>query len=149
MAAERDTATVGHDSARQAALTKSSTQGRRISISKRSPSPIVTFQSAPLSPENGVKHITRKVIRHLEGLGHLEELEADSPSPEDDEMEAEKALDALASTNGHAHANGNGNGKVAKAKVDYEIPRKVLHSSIGMCLVRSKGFLCAHFDQDS
>jgi diacylglycerol kinase (CTP) len=128
MAAERDTAMIGHASARQAArspsLTRSSTQGRRTSISKRSPSPIVTFHSAP---ENGVQSITRKVIRRLEGLGHLDELEADSPSPEDDEMEAEKALDALASTNGH------GNGKATQAKVDYEIPRKVLHSSIGVC----------------
>ncbi|SJL10021.1 uncharacterized protein ARMOST_13403 [Armillaria ostoyae] len=67
--------------------------------------------SSSRSPTPGVQMITRKVIRTLEGLGeHTVDEESSNPSSEDDEpLEKEKE----------------------KEKTDWEIPRKVLHSSIG------------------
>ncbi|KAF9522334.1 hypothetical protein CPB83DRAFT_116592 [Crepidotus variabilis] len=122
--------------------------------SKRSPSPIISSLSAE-NPK-GVKNITRKVIKRLEGLGHLEMLvDSDFVLPEEEEVggdneekEVEKVLYAIGQeslrsnksgnkhkSNGHAtngHANGNSQvDKLKKAKTDFEIPRKVLHSSIG------------------
>ncbi|PPR01794.1 hypothetical protein CVT24_001690 [Panaeolus cyanescens] len=163
---DRDTATSTHDSpssirrssrpARSPSLTRSTTSTRS---SKRSPSPIISFHPAPLSAENpkGVKNITRKVIRRLEGLGHLESVDMDLSVPEEDESyearngeeaEVERALYAMAKdaintakrqNGGHHHSPSSSssaltNGKepkAAKQKVDYEIPRKLLHSSIG------------------
>ncbi|KAF9036363.1 hypothetical protein BJ165DRAFT_1409115 [Panaeolus papilionaceus] len=164
---DRDTATSTYDSpspvhrrssrpARSPSLTRSTTSTRS---SKRSPSPIISFHSAPLSAENpkGVKNITRKVIKRLEGLGHLESVDMDHSLPEEDESfeasngeeaEVEKALYAMAKdaietakrqNGGHQHSSTsssssltNGKGpKPPKQKVDYEIPRKLLHSSIG------------------
>ncbi|KAF8869341.1 hypothetical protein CPB84DRAFT_1818714 [Gymnopilus junonius] len=124
--------------------------------SKRSPSPIISFQPTPLSAESpkGVKNITRKVIKRLEGLGHLEMVdmtlsvpEEEESAPEGEEIEVEKALYALgkeALRNRNAQAskqppeatNGQPNGvahpsALKKSKSDLEIPRKVLHGSIG------------------
>lgn len=67
--------------------------------------------SSSRSPTPGVQTITRKVIRTLEGLGeHTVDEESSNTSSEDDEpLEKEKE----------------------KEKTDWEIPRKVLHSSIG------------------
>jgi hypothetical protein len=116
---------------------------------KRSPSPIITFHPTPLSADNskGVKNITRKVIKRLEGLGHLEMVDMDMSVPEEDEQldddgedrEVEKVLYALgkeAVTNARASSTMNGNGHshtqpAKKPKPDLEIPRKVLHASIG------------------
>ncbi|KAJ3512190.1 hypothetical protein NLJ89_g3660 [Agrocybe chaxingu] len=143
--------------ARSPSLTRSppSTRSSSVSttLSKRSPSPIITFHPTPLSAENpkGVKNITRKVIKRLEGLGHLEMVDSEEEelmgSGEEREVEkalyaagreamkaAQKKLTIPATTNGYAKANGHANGHVAtpkKQKADLEIPRKVLHSSIG------------------
>lgn len=121
--------------------------------SKRSPSPIVSFTP---SAENakGVKNITRKVIKTLEGLGHLDVVDMATYEEGDEEerrvdREVEEVLyelereeirsaGAIPETNGHSHlttVNGNGavnGGPVDKTKkLDLEIPRKVLHASIG------------------
>ncbi len=71
--------------------------------------------SSSRSPTPGVQTITRKVIRTLEGLGeHTVDEESSNTSSEDDEpLEKEKE----------------------KEKTDWEIPRKVLHSSIGELVV--------------
>jgi diacylglycerol kinase (CTP) len=49
---------------------------------------MITFHSTPLSAENskGVKNITRKVIKRLEGLGHLEMVEMNMSVPEEDDQ---------------------------------------------------------------
>jgi diacylglycerol kinase (CTP) len=158
---EPDTATTAHDTprrrtARSPSLTRS--RAAPIAASKRSPSPIVTFHPTPLSSDHpkGVKNITRKVIKRLEGLGHLEmvEMEEDeqSLSGQDEQVEVEKVLYELgqealkdaAPANGHA----NGHSDIAqKAKPDLEIPRKVLHSSIGMSF-RLVSFFQHRFDSD-
>ena len=140
--------------ARSPSLTRSQTNSRASPIlatttSKRSPSPIITFHPTPLSADNskGVKNITRKVIKRLEGLGHLEMVDMDMSVPEEDEQlnidgegrEVEKVLYALgkeAVTNARASSTMNGNGyahskPAKKPKPDLEIPRKVLHASIG------------------
>lgn len=166
--ADRETATNAHDinvqqqeqrkprhrsrPTRSPSLSRSSTN----SSSKRSHSPVITFHPAPLSPDNtkGVKNITRKVIRRLEGLGHLEMVDMNlTVSEEDDEhekwrrkgaveggeeSEVEKVLyalgrDAVKSSQSKETriANGTTEHKSPKSKTDFEIPRKVLHSSIG------------------
>jgi len=110
----------------------------RSSVSKRSPSPIISS----LSSENpkGVKNITRKVIKRLEGLGHLEMIEADFSVPELDhrcqvhELETVVSANVVKPSSDKHQMNGNGITHVGKAKVsktDFEIPRKLLHSSIG------------------
>lgn len=153
---ERDTATPAHDTRRRTTRSpsrtrSSTTRASPAPTSKRSPSPIIAFQPTPLSAEHpkGVHNITRKVIKRLEGLGHLEMIEIDSPLPEEDEsssgqdeqVELEKMLyalgrEAVESTEASgigANGSANGHAKVTKkAKTDLEIPRKVLHSSIGM-----------------
>lgn len=142
---------------RSPSLNRSQTTSRASSLSattpgsKRSPSPIVSFHPAPLSAETpkGVKNITRKVIKRLEGLGHLEMVDLDLSLPEEDEVEGvgeeqevERALYAMgreavkraAASKQAMQSNGNGHvDKVQKPKPDFEIPRKVLHSSIGAC----------------
>ncbi|EDR10466.1 uncharacterized protein LACBIDRAFT_316889 [Laccaria bicolor S238N-H82] len=127
-----------------------------LTSSKRSPSPIVSFSP---SAENakGVKNITRKVIKTLEGLGHLDVVDMVTYEEGDEEerrvdREVEEVLyelereeirsaGAKPETNGYSHhlttVNGNGNGALnggsvdKTKKVDLEIPRKVLHASIG------------------
>ncbi|KAJ6523071.1 hypothetical protein DFH09DRAFT_867026, partial [Mycena vulgaris] len=88
--------------------------------------------SASPARDVGVKGITRKVIRTLEGLGHLDPaLEAEADAEEDDdEHEVARALAA------DAEARRVGAGKQRAVvgetkKIDWEIPRKVFHSSIG------------------
>lgn len=108
----------------------------RSAVSKRSPSPIIS-----LSSENpkGVKNITRKVIKRLEGLGHLEMIDTDSSFPEEDEMDLRTenimAFEPVKQASpDKQHINGNGAVHVDKAKhskTEFEIPRKLLHSSIG------------------
>ncbi|KIK07558.1 hypothetical protein K443DRAFT_673152 [Laccaria amethystina LaAM-08-1] len=134
--------------ARSPSLTRSTT-----SSSKRSPSPIVSFSP---SGENakGVKNITRKVIKTLEGLGHLDVVDMVTYEEGDEEERRHdrgvekiekrdlRSAGAKPETNGHSHShlttvNGNGNGAVdggsvdKTKKLDLEIPRKALHASIG------------------
>lgn len=144
---------------------------RRRERSRSHSSPTATLSPAPLPTDNGVHNITRKVIRRLEGLGHLEmvdipptlEDDTDIPSSnvsdggregdleeevetEREQEEVEKAVyDELTrrdktptqqqhqqQPNGHLVAvNGNGIIIQKQQKVDWEIPRKLLHSSIG------------------
>ncbi|KAG6829756.1 hypothetical protein H0H92_003632 [Tricholoma furcatifolium] len=108
---------------------------------KRSPSPIISFSPTPLSGEKkGVKNITRKVIKTLEGLGHLDTSELDMDIVEECDTDSENVPNGNGAI---AHAktptqtptqNGSANGGVVpppRKKIDWEIPRKVLHSSIG------------------
>ncbi|KAF8148399.1 hypothetical protein B0H34DRAFT_802939 [Crassisporium funariophilum] len=146
-------------STRSSASTAPPRSSTSTTTTKRSPSPIITFHPAPLSAENakGVKNITRKVIKRLEGLGHLEmvdlvdlgeEEESGGSSGDgvrsggEEEQEVEKVLYAMGReavkkaqvTNGNGNGNGHGHAhveKVKKATPDLEIPRKVLHGSIG------------------
>lgn len=168
-----ETATTAHDSnvqqpeqlkskhrsrpTRSPSLSRSSTNSSR----KRSLSPVISFHPAPLSPDNtkGVKNITRKVIKRLEGLGHLEMVDLNMTVSEEDEepdecrrngvveggeeSEVEKVSYALgreavkSSQSKETHiSNGNSERKSPKPKLDLEIPRKVLHSSIGPSLPR-------------
>lgn len=136
--------------ATMAAIEKLPTRQRRITRPLRpssnsgstiSPSPILSS----LSSENpkGVKSITRKVIKRLEGLGHLETMDTDFSVPEEDEFdsrceehEVEKVFTA---SSGMGQMDGNGVGKTNASKTDFEIPRKMLHSSIGTFF---RFFLC-------
>ena len=138
---------------RSPSLSRSSTTN-----SKRSLSPVITFHPAPLSSDNtkGVKNITRKVIKRLEGLGHLEMVDLNLTVSEEDEepekwsrngvvegggeeSEVEKVLYALgreAVKSSQSKETRIANGTTAhkspkKSKPDLEIPRKMLHSSIG------------------
>jgi len=165
---DRETATTAHDTnvhqpeqrkprhrsrpTHSPSLSRSSTNSSR----KRSISPVISFHPAPLSPDNtkGVKNITRKVIKRLEGLGHLEMVDLNmTVSEEDEELEecrtngaveggeegeVENVLYALgreavksSQSKETRIANGKLEHKSPKPKPDLEIPRKVLHSSIG------------------
>lgn len=123
---------------------ESRTQSRRRPA--RSPSATaspITFTPASLSVDSpkGVQDITRKVIRQLEGLGHLEPMttpyadndESDAAEVESTVVSANSTRRSSFSSNGHTLSNGHSNGaaKVVENPVDYEIPRKLLHSSIG------------------
>jgi diacylglycerol kinase (CTP) len=98
------------------------------------------------------------VIKTLEGLtgvhldmeilGLEEDNDTERDREKDDDGEPERAVDGvheeerevakallLANGNGVARASNNGSAKAAdKKKIDWEIPRKVLHSSIGTYL---------------
>ncbi|KAJ7429564.1 hypothetical protein B0H11DRAFT_2166943 [Mycena galericulata] len=96
------------------------------------PRPIRRASASP-SRDAGVKGITRKVIRTLEGLGHLEEhdLDEDADDEAEDEGEVAKAL-ALERRMGKQRAvSVPEQEEEVKKKIDWEIPRKVFHSSIG------------------
>jgi hypothetical protein len=105
-------------------------------VSKRSPSPIISSENP-----KGVKNITRKVIKRLEGLGHLEMVDADFSVPEEDELDSPCKDDDVFSTTGleavkrpssdKHHTNGSAIAHTAVSRIDFEIPRKLLHSSIG------------------
>ncbi|KAF8653635.1 hypothetical protein AX16_003787 [Volvariella volvacea WC 439] len=156
---------VAHDQAetyqprRRRSLSTASSISPTPSVSKRSPSPRVAFTASTLGPDGkAVKNITRKVIRRLEELGHpAEALEMGEVLPEETETEeivedghAPNGTAKETQTNGRAngrtdrHANG-ANGHAVKApasagvnnekKVDWEIPRKLLHSSIGFLTI--------------
>ncbi|KAJ6454252.1 hypothetical protein C8R47DRAFT_997342, partial [Mycena vitilis] len=92
--------------------------------SSQSPPPTRRRSSASPSPAAGVKGVTRKVIRTLEGLGHAMEADADDEA-EDEEVAAALKADRRA---GKQRALEDG---VEAKKIDWEIPRKVFHSSIG------------------
>ncbi|KAG5650749.1 hypothetical protein H0H81_011161 [Sphagnurus paluster] len=160
----RDSILYSHDSQQTSPSprrrrSQSSASARSLS-NKRSPSPIVTFSPTPLSADpKGVKHITRKVIRTLEGLGHLDSTDMDEQDCESDEKcDLSEASEVEATLNGTAYHDkptaSNGvqrqNGAPATAsksseavtpirtevkKIDWEIPRKLLHSSIGFFTV--------------
>lgn len=125
----------------------------------------LTFHAAPLSAENtkGVKNITRKVIKRLEGLGHLEMVYLDlgvseeEESPEEwsksgmvegrdpEEREVEKVLyplgkEAVKSAQMRIE-NGMTDKKLKKLRPNLEIPRKVLHASIGMFSFSNLGII--------
>ncbi|KAG6902097.1 hypothetical protein C0995_004449 [Termitomyces sp. Mi166 len=110
---------------------RSSASSRSLS-SKRSPSSIVSFSPTSISSETkGVKNITRKVIKTLEGLGHL-----DSTDMDEQEYESDEKCDRTEATEVEAVLNGTALHRVIteanpKKKIDWEIPRKLLHSSIG------------------
>ncbi|KAF7440064.1 hypothetical protein PC9H_000406 [Pleurotus ostreatus] len=120
----------------------------------RSPSPKIAFVSANFpahsrstAPGQAVQNITRQVIRRLSSLQHVEVLEMPNENEhDDDELLSGRDTPSTASppregspeyTNGVDHqtngrvANGNGKVQVPAKKIDWEIPRKVLHSSIG------------------
>ena len=159
LGAERDTATYAHDidvqrqqqPRHRSRLTRSPSLSR--STGKRSPSPIISFHPAPLSPDNtkGVKNITRKVIKRLEELGHLEMVNMDLVVSEDEEEPKERksngAVEAAEDVEERvvkkvgrqavkgAHSKETRVGtqqKSTKLKSNLEIPRKLLHSSIGL-----------------
>ncbi|KAJ7060546.1 hypothetical protein C8F01DRAFT_1143067 [Mycena amicta] len=94
--------------------------------SSQSPPPRrrTTPRRASVSPlrDAGVKGITRKVIRHLEGLGHL--VEGDIDEEMEDESEVAAALR-------EDRRLGKQPAPPQPKKIDWEIPRKVFHSSIG------------------
>ncbi|KAJ7100556.1 hypothetical protein C8R43DRAFT_1092312 [Mycena crocata] len=95
---------------------------------KSTPRKPPTPRRASASParEPGVKGITRKVIRTLEGLGHQMEFDE-----EEEETEVAKAL-REERREGKQRAIDSAAGTVGeKMKIDWEIPRKVFHSSIG------------------
>ncbi|KAL1743635.1 hypothetical protein HDZ31DRAFT_83261 [Schizophyllum fasciatum] len=100
--------------------------------SKRSPSPRILLSGAPDS-KGGVQHITRTVIRKLEELGgHMDIVEVNESSEE--ETVVEHALTRGATPEAQADGVSGAVEEKAKAaakKIDWEIPRKVFHSSIG------------------
>ena len=122
----------------------------------RSPSPIISFTASPLpSDSKGVKNITQHVIKSLEGLGHFDFVDAQrrmvglderaEESLEDNDNHSVRGVQPNAlrrlPSNGHAKTdtsaaggrqNGAATGMPAQPqKIDWEIPRKLLHSSIG------------------
>ncbi|THU89911.1 hypothetical protein K435DRAFT_676907 [Dendrothele bispora CBS 962.96] len=138
----RSTRSLTSKSSSESTRSTSSTRGRR-----RSASPRVSFSSSKLSPEpSGVQNITRKVIRKLEGLGHVDVIEVDEN--DNDSNEEKEREDSEMGEVAQSLLNGHGNGIASikaseqskavqtkkngeKKKIDWEIPRKLLHSSIG------------------
>ncbi|KNZ81994.1 CTP-dependent diacylglycerol kinase 1 [Termitomyces sp. J132] len=111
---------------------RSSVSSRSLS-SKRSPSPIISFSPTTISSESkGVKNITRKVIKTLEGLGHLDSTNMEEQEYESDEKcDIGEATEVAAALNGAALHHEIPETDVVPKKIDWEIPRKLLHSSIG------------------
>lgn len=116
-----------------------------ISTSKRSPSPRI------LSPDaTGVQNITRKVIRKLEGLGHLDSTDMFEQESETDDILEETPLPAngsakpvsqpLHDSQPSPRTNGAASPSTQPVKIDWEIPRKVFHSSIGELISRYRIF---------
>jgi len=150
-----DTQFTQHPQSSRRRRTHSTASTRSTPSRKRSPSPMVTFTAHPLSPDaKGVKNITRTVIRTLEGLGHLDstdmcERDDDYDSEQYDQREVEAVLNAnVTAKHGetpgapvvvmNGRLTGSATGKhltlklAGNKKIDWEIPRKVLHSSIGV-----------------
>ncbi|KAJ7666766.1 hypothetical protein DFH06DRAFT_1384149 [Mycena polygramma] len=92
--------------------------------SSQSPPPTRRRSSASPSPAAGLNGVTRKVIRTLEGLGHAMEADADDEA-EDEEVAAALKADRRAGKQRALEDGAEAN------KIDWEIPRKVFHSSIG------------------
>lgn len=146
-----------------------STASTRSLSTKRSPSPIITFTPAPLSSDTkGVKNITRKVIRTLEGLGHLDTTNMDEQDSEYDEKhdisEVEDVLNDvlqkslydssshqlnppnISSLNSKHHlVHTTSPARETPKKIDWEIPRKLLHSSIGVYSLSIDQVVTSHF----
>jgi hypothetical protein len=135
----------------------------------RSPSPIISFTASTLQSESkGVKNITQHVIKSLEGLGHFDFVDAQGrmvglderaeASLEGNDNHAARGIQPNAlrrrQTNGHAKTdtsttcgiqNGAARGTVAQPhKIDWEIPRKLLHSSIGAPFIRRYRCYCSN-----
>ncbi|KAJ7678365.1 hypothetical protein B0H17DRAFT_1206820 [Mycena rosella] len=102
--------------------------------SSQSPTPPPTFRrrasASPARDGGGVKHITRKVIRTLEGLGHLDPPSEQGEGEEGDEEEYEVARTLSLERKGKGKQRELKESK-EKKKIDWEVPRKVFHSSIG------------------
>ncbi|KAF8184144.1 hypothetical protein K438DRAFT_1974727 [Mycena galopus ATCC 62051] len=97
------------------------------------PAAVRRRSSASPAPTTGVKVVTRKVIRTLEGLGHAMQDESGSEENLVNEMEDEGEVAAQLRAdrrNGKKRAASEPPVK-EKKKIDWEIPRKVFHSSIG------------------
>ncbi|KAJ7279359.1 hypothetical protein C8J57DRAFT_1464796 [Mycena rebaudengoi] len=111
-----------------AAATAPTTATTPKSTKTRRPSPKRRASASPARDVAGVKNITRKVIRTLEGLGHQQLLE-----DEDEEGEVERAVVQGDNRNISTAMDKGKAGAVEDPirKVDWEIPRKVFHSSIG------------------
>ncbi|KAF7329226.1 hypothetical protein MKEN_00183300 [Mycena kentingensis (nom. inval.)] len=75
------------------------------------------------SRDAGVKHITRQVLRTLEGLGHLPERDVDEEMEDESEVAAALREDRRLGKQPAASSQ--------PRKIDWEIPRKLFHSSIG------------------
>ncbi|KAF8635687.1 hypothetical protein AX15_000312 [Amanita polypyramis BW_CC] len=135
-------------------------------LKKRSPSPIISFTASPIrSDAKGVKNITQHVIKSLEGrfdfvdaqgrmVGIDEQVET---SLEEEDYNAvqhtQPSVLRQRHKNGHAKTDGITANDIVQTdaakntvpqrqKVDWEIPRKLLHSSIGfvtLYLYMSKG----------
>ncbi|KAJ7594089.1 hypothetical protein C8J56DRAFT_820430 [Mycena floridula] len=103
----------------------------RSTTSKRSPSPRILFKASPLSTDKGVQNITRKVIRRLEGLGHLDVVDMSEQDDLEEREEVEETLKSLARDLRTPEPNGTAPMNPVVKKIDWEIPRKTLHSSIG------------------
>jgi len=125
-------------------VTKSTTN-TNITASSSSPTPtrVVFTAKTSLSPEpsakgTGVQNITRKVIKTLEGFVHLDILEMNEEENDSEREKEEHERDTgkeeereVAKELLLANGNGVANGVNKPKKIDWEIPRKVLHSSIG------------------
>ncbi|KAJ7842791.1 hypothetical protein B0H14DRAFT_3456535 [Mycena olivaceomarginata] len=97
-----------------------------MSLSQSPPPAHRRRSSASPSPSTGsVQVVTRKVIRTLEGLGHAIE---DVPDDEHHEMEDETEVAAALRAD---KRQGKQRAQPEVKKIDWEIPRKVFHSSIG------------------
>ncbi|KAJ7715087.1 hypothetical protein DFH07DRAFT_762847 [Mycena maculata] len=96
--------------------------------SSQSPPPRAARRaSTSPSRDAGAKRISRKVIRTLEGLGHLDSPSEDADVDGDDEGEDAEVAKALAED----RRMGKQRALEPEKKIDWEIPRKVFHSSIG------------------
>lgn len=121
---------------------------------RRSASPRVFTTPSPHPTDKGVKNMTLKVIKRLENLGHLdeqEESEKEEGEVEDFLKTSQRATTPIPPKTRPAIA------KTQKKKIDWEVPRKVFHSSMGQSLYCSvihsrvvlnasfvAGFLCIY-----
>jgi hypothetical protein len=91
------------------------------STSSQSPPPVPRRRSsASPSPAAGVKGVTRKVIRTLEGLGHAV-VETDT----DDDPEESEVAEALRADRRHGKQRATMDAPETEGKIDWERPRKV------------------------
>ncbi|KAJ7232177.1 hypothetical protein B0H12DRAFT_1204984 [Mycena haematopus] len=86
--------------------------------------------SASPGPATGVKVVTRKVIRTLEGLGH-------AMKPEDEEMIEDGGTARRRRSRTRSRRRCRREEEPVVKKIDWEIPRKVFHSSIGAMSARA------------
>ncbi|KAG7095525.1 hypothetical protein E1B28_006263 [Marasmius oreades] len=134
-----------HSTMAQLGLSQRSTPSVKSSVSPGPTSPPSYKRKRSLSSEpRGVQNITRKVIKKLEELsGHSDEIEENESDRSDDkdaegEEREEVVNELLAESVGTLLENASEVKVVvidspasASKRVDWEIPRKALHSSIG------------------